>query len=143
MNDLIALAEQYWGYALIGGVSVGSLFSMVVGVFKLISTLRNKDATLAEAVAEVKALNTKSSETTQENEELKKVQAVTFQILTYLVVASKMDVKDKTALLNSVLKLTEAPKEFVETTKIEATTVVTETVEQAKDLLDQLTAGKV
>ena len=177
MDTIINFLEQYWGLTLFGGVSVGTIVTFTITQIKVIlkdkvkskhldSALSTVDKLCLELDARNKAaeeknaqlqteLNAKTEEMIAKEQYFEKVQAATFQAISYLVIASKLPTEDKIALqekFTSVIndKATQyknmladevaAVKAEVTNNIIpDATATVTETVEETKSLLDKYT----
>lgn len=177
MDIIINFLEQYWGLTLFGGVSVGTIVTFTVTQIKVILKDKVKSKNLDTAVntvdklcneldARTKALEEKnnqlSTELTKKNEEMiakeqyfEKVQAATFQAISYLVIASKLPTEDKIALqekFTSVIndkavqykemltdEVTAVKAEVTNNIIPDATATITETVEETRSLLDKYT----
>lgn len=177
MDTIINFLEQYWGLTLFGGVSVGTIVTFTITQIKVIlkdkvksknldSALSTVDKLCLELDARNKAaeeknaqlqteLNAKTEEMIAKEQYFEKVQAATFQAISYLVIASKLPTEDKIALqekFTSVIndKATQyknmladevaAVKAEVTNNIIpDATATVTATVEETKSLLDKYT----
>lgn len=177
MDIIINFLEQYWGLTLFGGVSVGTIITFTVTQIKVILKDKVKSKNLDTAVntvdklcneldARTKALEEKnnqlSTELTKKNEEMiakeqyfEKVQAATFQAISYLVIASKLPTEDKIALqekFTSVIndkavqykemladEVTAVKAEVTNNIIPDATATITETVEETRSLLDKYT----
>lgn len=177
MDIIINFLEQYWGLTLFGGVSVGTIVTFTVTQIKVILKDKVKSKNLDTAVntvdklcneldARTKALEEKnnqlSTELTKKNEEMiakeqyfEKVQAATFQAISYLVIASKLPTEDKIALQekftsvinDKAVQYKEMLTDEVAAVKAEvtnniipdATETITETVEETRSLLDKYT----
>lgn len=177
MDIIINFLEQYWGLTLFGGVSVGTIVTFTITQIKVILKDKVKSKNLDTAVTTVdklcneldtrtKALEEKnnqlSTELTKKNEEMiakeqyfEKVQAATFQAISYLVIASKLPTEDKIALQekftsvinDKAVQYKEMLTDEVAAVKAEvtnniipdATETVTATVEETKSLLDKYT----
>ena len=175
MDIIINFLEQYWGLTLFGGVSVGTIVTFTITQIKVILKDKVKSKNLDTAVttvdklcseldARTKALEEKnnqlSTELTKKNEEMiakeqyfEKVQAATFQAISYLVIASKLPTEDKIALQekftsvinDKAVQYKEMLTDEVAAIKSEvtnniipdATATITETVEETKSLLDK------
>lgn len=165
MNDIINFVEQYWGVALFGSVSVGSVVSFVVVQVKYMIQNRKKDVQIDALLQKndelIKTNRTKDEETkqliakSQRNEE---IMGVTFKAISYLVVASRLPIEDKLSLqadfkalkdtvavdLSKVAKdaqgqVTEAAKEILDENADAVETIVKGAVDTASSLLDRYT----
>lgn len=174
METIINFLEQYWGYTLFGGVSLGAIVTFTITQIKVILKEKLKSKELGEAIETIKNLYTELDRRTNEsnntvkqlnddkrkmNEELvakneyfEKVQAATFQAISYLVIASKLPTEDKIALQskfsdlvkNKTVEYTNVLKEdLVEAVKDniipDAVDTVKQSVEETKSLLDKYT----
>lgn len=189
MQTIIDFLEQYWGVTVVGGVTIGTLVTFIIMQVKSLlegkslksgySTALNIITDITERLNIVEAerkileqerLNLISANNETENKhraELKargdyyaKVQATTFQAISYLVLASKLPNEDKIALQKEFLELGKATIEEVKTTAVdvvkevindtsieedvvpEVKTIVDDTVTKTQTLLDKYTKGE-
>ena len=127
MEGIINFLEQYWGYTLVGGVTVGTVITFTITQIVTIFKSKAKDKLHEASVAENNKLredlrtNEESykTEIKRLNEQIKrqqeqqakrdayfeKLQEVIFQSISYLVIASKLPTQDKIALQNKFSKL--------------------------------------
>ena len=160
MEPIINFIEQYWGYTVVGGVTIGTLLTFV-GMFikQFISNGKFKkytDGILAqyknavdiigkakEETEEVRALMLKEK---QEKEYMQRVVAASFEAISYLTMASKLSIKEKLELqekLNTVVvapvitELKEMVEEVVVEKQPELVDSLTTSVTKAKTILDQ------
>lgn len=127
MEGIINFLEQYWGYTLVGSVTVGTLITFIITQIVTILKSKAKDKLHEASVAENNKLredlrtNEESykTETKRLNEQIKrqqeqqakrdayfeKLQEVIFQSISYLVIASKLPTEDKIALQNKFSEL--------------------------------------
>lgn len=164
MDAIIQFLEKYWGYTLVGGMSLGTLvtFSWVqikvlLGNKKkgfLVESLMSK---LDEQIEKNKSLETTNVALVNQSESFQEVQAVTFKAISYLVLASKLPTEEKLALQEDFSKLkntlikqqsTSVKTEVkgivdksIEESKELATNVVVETVKQGQSLLEKYVTG--
>lgn len=184
MEQIINFLEQYWGYTLVGGASLGTVITFTITQIKALikdkTKNKNIDTMVSKADSLCEELNAREERREQELKQLtskleaqqdevtkkqleiaekeayfEKVQAATFQAISYLVVASKLPTEDKialqekfTTLLNSkAVEYKETIKDEVVAVKNEvvekiipdATETVTAAVEETKSLLDKYT----
>lgn len=173
MDTIIEFLEQYWGVSLFGGVSLGTIITFTVTQIKIIlkekSKSKNLDCALELAtnlcteldnrnkdnelkLANMAAENKKMQNEIAEREAyFEKVQAATFQAISYLVIASKLPTEDKIALQEKFSNLTKTKvseyKEVVEkhVNDVEEGIIpdmketINDTVEETKSLLDKYT----
>ena len=164
MDAIIQFLEKYWGYTLVGGMSLGTLvtFSWVqikvlLGNKKkgfLVESLMSK---LDEQIEKNKSLETTNVALVNQSESFQEVQAVTFKAISYLVLASKLPTEEKLALQEDFSKLkntlikqqsTSVKTEVkgivdksIEESKELATNIVVETVKQGQSLLEKYVTG--
>lgn len=177
MDNIINFLEQYWGVTLFGGVSIGTLVTFTVTQIKVILKEKVKSKNLDNAIntvdqlcaeldkrtkeAEarneqlVKEINNKTNEIAEKEAYFEKVQAATFQAISYLIIASKLPTEDKIAIQEKftqimstkVTEYTTIVKDEVQALRNEVTEKIIpdakETVEEAinetKSLLDKYT----
>lgn len=153
MEEIISFLEQYWGYTLVGGVSLGTIVTFVITQIKVILKDKVKTAALDTAINKADSLCEELSKRDeahkQERAHLEKkieeqqqemqasakyfenVQAATFQAISYLVVASKLPTEDKIALQEKFTTLLNSKAvEYKETIKDEVVAVKNEVVEK-------------
>lgn len=164
MDAIIQFLEKYWGYTLVGGMSLGTLvtFSWVqikvlLGNKKkgfLVESLMSK---LDEQIEKNKSLETTNVALVKQSESFQEVQAVTFKAISYLVLASKLPTEEKLALQEDFSKLKDTlikqqstsvktevkgiVDKSIEESKELATNVVVETVKQGQSLLEKYVTG--
>ena len=141
MEPIMQFLENYWGYTLFSGVSVGTLVTFIVVQIKTLSAGRLKDTRLGVAVDRIEQLSNKYEQTEEEktdlavrNAYLEKVVATMFKSVSYIVVASKLPTEDKLALESEFIRLMEEAKSSGLTV---VTAAKTKLVETAKDVFDQ------
>lgn len=164
MEAIINFFEQYWGITLFGSVTFGTLVTFIVVQVKDIISNKFKGTQLDTAVSKVDELCTELNKRNEENNKLQnelveqqqyfeQVQAVTFQAISYLVVASKLPTEDKIALQEKFTNLVQTKtaeytnliKDEVQSiqTKVseeiipDAISSVENTVNETKSLLDK------
>ena len=164
MDAIIQFLEKYWGYTLVGGMSLGTLvtFSWVqikvlLGNKKkgfLVESLMSK---LDEQIEKNQSLETTNVALVKQSESFQEVQAVTFKAISYLVLASKLPTEEKLALQEDFSKLKDTlikqqstavktkvkgiVDKSIEESKELATNVVVETVKQGQSLLEKYVTG--
>lgn len=168
MEGIMNFLEQYWGYTLFGGVSLGTIVTFAVVQIKML--MKNKDRDSAHSLT-VNLLLEKLSETAdnlnkseearakgiEREEYLERVIATNFKALSYITMSSKLPTEEKIALQNDFAKLSESKKvegkEIVKNTvdKLKDTAVdvkenvidmVLDSVEQSETLLSKYTGAK-
>lgn len=132
MNDIINFLEQYWGYTIFGGVTLGAVITNIIVTIKIILTnkIKNKQSTevinsanalqgiidkqredyeklLQDAQKEQTRLNTKLIE---DNQKFQQLQAIIFTALSYIIMGSKLDNETKLSVLNKMNSLLENQK---------------------------------
>ena len=175
MESIINFLEQYWGYTLVGGVSLGTIITFTITQIKALikdkvngtklegasskleeaaNTLIERDAAFAKERSDLETQLVKQQQEAQELAEyFEKVQAATFQAISYLVIASKLPTEDKVTLQEKFTELlTTKVSEYHETLKDEVSALqqevndkvlpdaietVKNTVEETKSLLDR------
>lgn len=161
MDTIINFLEQYWGYTLFGGVSLGAIVTFTVTQIKVIlkEKVKSKDLdtalnTIKELYETLDARSNESAEATkqvndknnkviaqlaQQQQYADQVQAATFQAISYLVIASKLPTEDKIALqakFNNLLK--DKTVEYTNLIKEEvAEEVVPDIVETVKESVEE------
>lgn len=164
MDAIIQFLEKYWGYTLVGGMSLGTLvtFSWVqikvlLGNKKkgfLVESLMSK---LDEQIEKNRSLETTNVTLVNQSESFQEVQAVTFKAISYLVLASKLPTEEKLALQEDFSKLKDTlikqqstvvktevkgiVDKSIEESKELATNIVVETVKQGQSLLEKYVTG--
>lgn len=160
MEPIMNFIEQYWGYSVVGGVTIGTLLTFA-GLFikQFISNNKFKkytDGILAqyknavdiigkakEETEEVRALMLKEK---QEKEYMQRVVTASFEAISYLTMASKLSIKEKLELqekLNAVVvapvitEVKETVEEVIVEKQPELVDSLTESVTKAKTILDQ------
>jgi hypothetical protein len=120
MEQIINFLEEYWGYTIFGGLSLGTIITFIITQIKVLLKDKKKNEALDTALTTVDnlcvELNTREEQHRQERAQLEariesqqnelsekekyfeEVQAVTFKAISYLVIASKLPTEDKIAL---------------------------------------------
>ena len=120
MEAIINFLEQYWGYTIFGGVSLGTIITFIITNVKtliqnkakninidnvvkkaneLCAELTNKNTEQSAQITKLEALVRKQNqEMAERNEYFEQIQAATFQAISYLTIASKLPTEDKIAL---------------------------------------------
>lgn len=152
IDQIIDFLEQYWGYSIVGGVTVGTIITFIITQIKsLVSSSTFKKLTnnvvgslkeqyneaiklldvLKEKEAEKSALYDElmkvRNEQQKANEYYNQVQAAQFKAFSYIIMASKLTEGDKLELLAEFEKL-----------KLPETPVVEEPVVEENDFDKQL-----
>lgn len=185
MESIIKFLEQYWGYTLFGGLSLGTIATFTITQIKSlvankvkgtiheeqINTVLNRtDQVCSELNAKLEAgeiekkellsvIAKQNKQLTEQAQYFEKVQATTFQAISYLVMASKLSTDDKIALQEKFVnlgkeKITEYSNIVVEETKElkqdipetvipDAVETVNSTITETKSLLDKYTTKEV
>lgn len=177
METIINFLEQYWGYTLFGGVSLGTMITFVVTQIKALLKDKNKNLNIDRIVTKAndlcaeltnrneeqeqriaaltKRISDQQVEMASRNEYFEKIQAATFQAISYLTIASKLPTEDKIALQQKFTSILENKAvEYKETLKDEvlalekevqekiipdATETIKTTVAETQSLLDKYT----
>ena len=117
MEQILNFFEQYWGYTLFGGITIGSLVMFAITAIKMFLALKKSKAETDEQNLTIKSLvaTIESKDKEQRAKELEleqqalyfqKIQAATFKSLSYLIMASKLSTEDKLALTNAFTEIT-------------------------------------
>ena len=167
MEPILEFFEQYWGYTLFGGVTVGTLIAFVVTAVKFImSNLKLKDsngelvegnkllqgnintllAKLSEQANKLEeskqALQNSIAEKAKQNEYFNKVQATTFEALSYLLMASKLPAEDKASLMKKFNTLTNTSELQVIEASGKAEEKITDALGQVNNISNKLDETK-
>ena len=159
MEVILNFFEEYWGYTLFGGVTVGTLVMFVITAIKLFITMRKNKAdneTLVDTT--LKVCSTLTSENTKlkdviaetqkqlqesvqqriaENKYFSQIQAVTFKSISYLIMSSKLSNEDKMNIYEEMSKLSNTSVEQLQESgkkieeDVEALTTEAEKVEES------------
>jgi hypothetical protein len=120
MEILMELLEQYWGMAVVGGLTVGTIITFIVVTIKQLiqDKLKNKQIDLLtgdiKLIDKAREASLKVQEViSSRNEHLERMQCTTFKIMSYLVAASKLTTEDKIALQDEISRLNLAIPEDV------------------------------
>jgi hypothetical protein len=170
MEAIMNFLEAYWGYSLIGGVTIGTVVSGIYLNLKSLGVIKAGDTKTGKIVEQFEdKLNiitekySQSEEDKQalilENDYLKKVIATTFKAVSYITLASKLPPDDKLALEAdftrlgdeakatslAVAKLTgtqflDAAKTITKQNTESVLDIVATAVTQGKSILDKYTA---
>lgn len=154
MEGLINFFEQYWGYTVIGGMSLGTIVTFIWVQVK--AFIRDKakntmfEKTVNDMTEQVDTVVNKYNEVVAERDQLaaqveynNRVQATTFKAISYIVMASKLSKEDKIALQEDFTKLaldvkdvvTHEIKAVVEDAKVAATEIVEEHKDVTTDIV--------
>ena len=164
MEAIINFLEQYWGYTIFGGLSLGTIVTFIITNIKTLIQNKAKNINIDSVVKKANELceeltnkNTEQSETIkrlsnrlaeQQNEMLErnayfeKIQEATFQAISYLTMASKLPTEDKIALQNKFAGIIENKAiEYKEVLKDEVLAVkeevVTKVLPDAKETIKE------
>lgn len=130
IEQIIAFLEEYWGYSIVGGVTLGTIITFIVTqikslissstfkktiknltgelktqydeALKLLDVIKEKDV---EKQALYNELSKARKEQQEANEYYNKVQAAQFKAFSYIIMASKLTEGDKLELLEEFEKL--------------------------------------
>lgn len=164
MDAIIQFLENYWGYTLFGGMSLGTLVTFVWVQIKVLLGDKKKGhvveslmSKLDEQIEKNKNLETTNVALVNQSESFQEVQAVTFKAISYLVLASKLPTEEKLALQEDFSKLKDTlikqqstavktevkgiVDKGIEESKELVTNVVVETVKQGQSLLEKYVTG--
>lgn len=136
IDQIIDFLEQYWGYSIVGGVTVGTIITFIITqikslvssstfkrltnnvvvslkeqyneAIKLLDVLKEKEAEKSALYDELMKVR---NEQQKANEYYNQVQAAQFKAFSYIIMASKLTEGDKLELLAEFekLKLPETP----------------------------------
>ena len=120
METIIKFLEEYWGYTLFGGVSLGTIITFIITNIKTLVQNKAKNVDITKVVSKADALCAELTNRTAEQEKqisdlkdrirkqqqdmsdrtayYEKIQEATFQAISYLTMASKLPTEDKIAL---------------------------------------------
>lgn len=164
MDAIIKFLENYWGYTLFGGMSLGTLVTFAWVQIKVLLGDKKKGlvvesliSKLDEQIEKNQSLETTNVALVKQSESFQEVQAVTFKAISYLVLASKLPTEEKLALQEDFSKLKDTlikqqstavktkvkgiVDKSVEESKELATNVVVESVKQGQSLLEKYVTG--
>ena len=162
MEQLINFMEQYWGVTVVGGITVGTIFTFIIVQVRFMLKDKKKNViitTLLTAAENVIGVNHQDELEKQKliahNEYMQKSQALLFKYIQYLTIASKLPIEEKQALQAETFGLVADYKDVVATfaqgavaeiaadliagEKIEAADILEIAAEGAKSLLDKYT----
>lgn len=150
MEQIMAFLEQYWGYSIVGGVTLGTIITFIVTAIKMFISNKRKDSQLGTALGTVNDLTEKLNKKEEENTQLittmlqeqkistekekyfQQVQAVTFKAISYLILASKLPNEEKIAIQQQFTDLSKIKLEEYKST-------VSNLIESAKPVVEQTT----
>ena len=115
MENLILLLEEYWGLAIVSGVTVGSVITLAVMAVRFYFSMRRTQNQSTSLTKNVNVLLKEREIQAKKIELDSRITASIFKSLSYLVVSSKLPIEDKIALNEDFLevkKLMEASKEL-------------------------------
>jgi hypothetical protein len=153
MEAIIQFFENYWGYTLFGGVTLGTLITFsVLMIRQLLASSKSKGlfesfqkslTKLMEDGKEVKERARLEIEKEKEkNAYLEQVIAASFEAISYLTMSSKLPIDEKIRLQNKFNEIVVKPavkdvkEDIVPDTVPEIEEVVTTAVARTKTLLD-------
>lgn len=153
MEAIIQFFENYWGYTLFGGVTLGTLITFsVLMIRQLLASSKSKGlfesfqkslTKLMEDGKEVKERARLEIEKEKEkNAYLEQVIAASFEAISYLTMSSKLPIEEKIRLQNKFNEIVVKPavkdvkEDIVPDTVPEIEEVVTTAVARTKTLLD-------
>lgn len=153
MEAIIQFFENYWGYTLFGGVTLGTLITFsVLMIRQLLASSKSKGlfesfqkslTKLMEDGKEVKERAQLEIEKEKEkNAYLEQVIAASFEAISYLTMSSKLPIEEKIRLQNKFNEIVVKPavkdvkENIVPDTVPEIEEVVTTAVARTKTLLD-------
>lgn len=177
MDTIIKFLEEYWGYTLFGSLSLGTIATFIVTQIKALIKDKNKNINIDRVVEKanslcaeltnrneeqerrieslMKKMNAQQEEVAKREEYFEKIQAATFQAISYLTIASKLPTEDKIALQQKFTSILEnkaveykevlkdevqaLEKEVQETVIPDVKETIKTTVEETKSLLDKYT----
>jgi len=162
MELIMNFLEQYWGLTICGGITLGGLVTALIGLFKVVkgnNIFKNENGILTSKINQlIKFASTQEeklealaqenkkliAEKVAQNEYFNKVQALTFEGLSYLIMSSKMPSEDKASLMKKFTTLTNTTEQQVYQAseraidKITNTAIsVNNTVDKAEQRLDE------
>lgn len=163
MEAIINFLEQYWGYTIFGGLSLGTISTFIITNIKTLIQNKAKNINIdnvvnkanelcieltgknAEQAAQITKLETlvrkQNQDMAERNEYFEKIQTATFQAISYLTIASKLPTEDKIALQqkfasivqNKAVEYKEVLKDEVQAVKTE---VETKVIPDAKETIE-------
>ena len=120
MDAIMNFLEQYWGYTIFGGISLGTIITFTVTQIKALVKNKTNNQNIKDALdkaeglcLELKQRNDEQTQTinqlttriekqqremAERNAYFEQIQTATFQALSYLAIASKLPTEDKIAL---------------------------------------------
>lgn len=128
MDNLIEFLSKYWGYTIIGTVSVGTVVANVWAIIKMYIQLKRKTVEHSRTVQKYEDLQDKYNVQLQRNQYMDNVIATTFKAISYITMASKLSTDDKLALQEDFSKLLNTTKAKISPVVKAVTETVTETV---------------
>lgn len=128
MDNLIEFLSKYWGYTIIGTVSVGTVVANVWAIIKMYVQLKRKTVEHSGTVQKYEDLQDKYNVQLQRNQYMDNVIATTFKAISYITMASKLSTDDKLALQEDFSKLLNTTKPKISPVEKAVTETVTETV---------------
>lgn len=114
MEEIINFMQQYWGVAIGGGVTIGMVITFIWVQIKTYVQNKFRNAQLQAALDRITETITANQELTEQlrtersaNATSRQITLVTFNVLSHLVMASKLITEDKISLQNDIARLAE------------------------------------
>jgi len=171
MEQLMSFLEQYWGFSVVGGLTIGTIVTFAITQIKFLRRDKEKSGVVSRLMYKIEEIVEKNNALATQNQELAemheaaikrtqtqdKAMALTFKAISYLVVSSKLPNEDKLALQEDFIGLAEEIKtqgveagtkivhkvaETIPEAKEEVATIITNTLSTATTLLDKYLGGK-
>lgn len=144
MDKIISFLETYWGYTLVGTVTLGTVVANMGTLLKMYFQNKRKNKeydTVVDkhnAIAEkYKDLEVKYKEQVQRNEYMDRVVVTVFKAISYITMASKLPTEDKIVLQEDFTKLGASVKaNIVSKVKENTGAVVESVIETVDDVVD-------
>jgi hypothetical protein len=144
MDKIISFLETYWGYTLVGTVTLGTVVANMGTLLKMYFQNKRKnkeyDAVVDKhnAIEEkYKDLEVKYKEQVQRNEYMDRVVVTVFKAISYITMASKLPTEDKIALQEDFTKLGASVKaNIVSKVKENTGAVIESVIETVDDVVD-------
>lgn len=153
MEAIIQFFENYWGYTLFGGVTLGTLITFsVLMVKQLLASAKSKglfesfQKDLIKLMEDGKAVKERAQVEIEKEKEknayLEQVVAASFEAISYLTMSSKLPIEEKIRLQNKFNEIVVKPavkdvkENIIPDVVPEVEEVVTTAVSRTKTLLD-------
>lgn len=150
MENIINFLEQYWGVSVLGITTIGTIVTFIVTQFKAWAKDKIKNQRITDLI-DTLDVTTKQLEMSEQSkretenqliineQERSEVQAVTFKVLSYLVMASKMSATDKNALKEDMMNIGKSTKDTAVQLGTEVVdNVVEDVVEKTEKLISDV-----